>query len=69
MKLSDKYMSDLHEAFSFWREQQLLNPKSAVTKEQLDNVSLDQWIAGLLQQPIYSLLAQKRTADATKTSK
>ena len=66
MKFTTDFLNDIAEAFEFWKVQQLANPRSEVTKEQLDVMSVEQWVAGILQQPIYTLIGQKRTRNATE---
>ena len=73
MNFSKKFMKDVEEAFEFWKAQQLLTSRVPLTDDQLEKkaeqlaiMPIEQWIAGLMSQQVYGILAQKRVANATE---
>ena len=59
MQLSKEFEKNIKEAFDFWCSK---NKGS-------EAISIDQWVTGVLQKPIFELIGAKRTEDAGQKGK
>jgi hypothetical protein len=66
MEFSKEFMADMAEALEQWKAEEVVKHDDPKVKVQIATMSLEQWVVGYLQTPIYALIGRKRARNAIK---